>query len=115
MDKYPKLYAISAALLIVFSIAHTTNALAATVFRFHFQDIGPGAYMLFKVSNIDTGHWQTNKLFLKASTQTLIIHSLGGFPSGDSVRGCVSNISTGRTSCDTAIVRSGVDFFVSRR
>jgi hypothetical protein len=116
MSKYLKLWAIVAGLLAIFTISFTSNAYAATQFYFHIAN-NQGGYTLFKVTNTDMGHWQTHRTYLQPGIQTLVFASMGGFPDGSNVRGCMTNLDTGATSCDAGVVGSGgiagIDLFVS--
>jgi len=102
-------------LLAIFAMSYITNAYASTQFRFHIVN-NVGGFALFKVINTDTGHWQTERIYVRPSTQTLTFASFGGFPTGSNVRGCMSNLFTGHTSCDIGVVGNGIagiDLFVS--
>jgi hypothetical protein len=94
-----------------------TSAYAATQFYFHVSNILLGEDVKFVITNTDTGHYQVSRTHLVPYlSNTVTIDSLGGFPPGTNVKGCMTNFDSGQTSCDSNVVEAGgVDFYVSAR
>jgi hypothetical protein len=86
-----------------------------TIFYFHISNLGLGEHVKFTITNLGTGHFQWYRSHnLPFVSDTVRINSLGGFPTGATARGCMTNFSTGLTSCDTKnVAPGGVDFYVS--
>lgn len=104
-------------LAMLITIGQTPGAYAATQFYFHISHILLGEDVKFVITNTDTGHYQVNRMYLVPYlSNTVTINSLGGFPPGTNVEGCMTNFDTGHDSCDTNTVEAGgVDFYVSAR
>jgi hypothetical protein len=104
-------------LAILITIGQTSGAYAATQFYFHISNIMLGEDVKLIITNTDTGHYQVHRTHLVPYlSNTVPISSLGGFPDGANVKGCMTNFDSGLTSCDRNMVQAGgVDFYVSAR
>jgi hypothetical protein len=80
------------------------------------SNIGSGEDVKFTTTNLATGHYQVYTTRITPANNSLSIASLGGFPSGATLIGCMTNLSTQRTSCDDETVATPrIDFYVSAR
>ena len=99
------------------TVGHITGAYAATQFYFHISNILLGEDVKFVITNTDTGYYQVHRTHLVPYlSDTVTINSLGGFPPGTNVKGCMTNFANGHSSCDRNVVEpGGVDFYVAAR
>jgi hypothetical protein len=74
-----------------------------------------GEDVKFVITNTDTGHYQVHRTHIVPFLpDTEPSNSLGGFPPGANVEGCMTNFANGHTSCYRNVVEpGGVDFYVS--
>ena len=74
-----------------------------------------GEDVKFVITNTDTGHYQVHRTrIVPFLPDTEPSNSLGGFPPGANVEGCMTNFANGHTSCYRNVVEpGGVDFYVS--
>jgi hypothetical protein len=80
------------------------------------SNIGSGEDIKFTTTNLATGHYQVYTTRITPANNSHSIASLGGFPSGATLIGCMTNLSTLRTSCDDETVATPrIDFYVSAR
>jgi hypothetical protein len=76
-------------------------------FYFHISNIRLGKDVSFAITNLATGHSQLYKTHINpALNNTIRISSLGGFPSGATLCGCVIDPTEG-INCDTKTAVSG--------
>lgn len=61
--------------------------------------------MKFVITNTDTGHYQVHRTrIVPFLPDTEPSNSLGGFPPGANVEGCMTNFANGHTSCYRNVV-----------
>jgi hypothetical protein len=84
-------------------------------FYFHISNVTLGKNVTFAITNLATGHSQVHMNRIDpALGNTVRVNSLGGFPSGAVLRGCIIDYLTGGINCDIKTVVSGrTDFYVS--
>ena len=105
----------SAASTLFLILQAAPNALAETMFSFHINNLESGKNVMFTMTNMYTGQVQWHKQYILPSVDdNTIISSLGGFPLGEDVKGCIVDEYTNMASCDSRTMSSNpVDFYVS--